>query len=158
MGVTDSGTLHHTCFVVNDLEKAAKALADSLAIKPWGVWTIEPQNCTVHGKGVPFSFRVAIAQIGSSNYELIEPVSGDSVYVEHLRSKGEGFHHTCIAYETREAMQSAKAELSRQGRDMIQSGGLGELGEFCYFEIAETGTILELLYLTELPPPEKTIE
>ena len=57
-----------------------------------------------------------------------------------------------------EAMQSAKAELSRQGRAMVQSGGLGEMGEFCYFEIAETGTILELLYLTELPPPEKTIE
>ena len=41
---------------------------------------------------------------------------------------------------------------------MIQSGSLGELGEFCYFEISETGALLELLYLTGVPPPEKTIE
>lgn len=54
----------------------------------------------MHGRNVPFSLRIAIAPIRSSNYELIEPVSGDSVYVEHLQSKGEGFHHTCIAYQT----------------------------------------------------------
>ncbi|NNF04539.1 MAG: VOC family protein [Rhodothermales bacterium] len=158
MSVTDSGTLHHTCFVVNDLEKAAQRLADTLGIKPWGVWTIQPVSGTLRGRDASFSFRVAIAQVGGSSYELIEPVSGDSVYVEHLRSNGEGFHHTCIAYETREAMQSARDELTRQGREMVQSGDLGETGEFCYFDIAETGALLELLYLAELPPPDMTIE
>lgn len=158
MGVMDLGTLHHTCFVVNDLEKTAQALADSLAVKPWNVWTIEPEECRVRGRSVPFSLRIAIAQIGSSHYELIEPVDGDSVYVEHLRVKGEGFHHTCISYQTREAMEKAKAELMRQGREVVQSGSLGEMGEFIYFEIPEIGAPLELLYLKELPPPEKTIE
>lgn len=158
MAVKDPGTLHHTCFVVHDLEKAAKSLADQLAIKPWNVWTIEPASGTVHGKEMPFSFRVALAQVGDSNYELISPVAGKSVYVEQLQSKGEGFHHTCILYDSREAMREAKAELTRQGRTMIQSGDLGELGEFCYFDIAEIGAALELLYLKDLPPPEKTIE
>jgi len=157
MGITDAGTFHHTCFVVSDLEGVAKKLADSLSIGPWGVWTIEPDVCNVRGRDVPFSFRVALAQVGSASYELIEPVSGESVYAEHLRSRGEGFHHTCIAYETLEAMRSARAELTRQGREMIQSGRIGELVEFCYFEIQETGTVLELLYLSELPPPDKTI-
>ena len=157
MGVADGGTLHHTCFVVHDVEKAAKALAISLSIKPWKVWTIEPVETTVRGKAVPFSFRVALAQVGGSNYELISPHSGKSVYVEHLKSHGEGFHHTCIAYGTLEAMQAARDELSTQGRELIQSGSLGELGEFCYFDIPETGAVLELLYLKELPPPEKTI-
>jgi len=54
-------------------------------------------------------------------------------------------------------MHAAQDELLKQGRDMIQSGSLGELGEFCYFDIAETGAALELLYLKELPPPEMTI-
>ena len=115
------------------------------------------ESGTLHGRDVPVSFRIAIAQVGTAAYELLEPVAGESVYVEHLRTKGDGFHHTCIAYETLEAMQSARAELIRQGSEMVQGGSLGELGEFSYFDMPETGSILELLYLTELPPPEMTI-
>jgi hypothetical protein len=157
MAVTDSGTLHHTCFVVHDLEKAAQALADSLGVV-WNVWTIEPETSTVHGRDVPFSFKVALAQVGGAALELIQPHTGRSVYVEHLESEGEGFHHTCIAFGTHEELQQAKAELETQGREMIQHGGLGELGEFCYFDMPETGGALELLFLSgALPPPEQTI-
>jgi len=157
VGVAASGTLHHTCFVVNDVEKTAAALAESLGIGPWSVWTIEPAASTVRGRDVPFTFRVAIAPVGDSNYELLAPHTGESIYVEHLKAHGEGFHHTCIAYPSLEALREAKAELTRQGRELVQSGDLGEQGEFCYFDIAETGALLELLYLKELPPPEKTI-
>jgi hypothetical protein len=121
------------------------------------VWTIEPEVCLVHGKDVPFSFRVALAPVGASNFELIEPHTGDSVYLEHLNSKGEGFHHACVIYDTLKAMQVAKEELLTQGREMVQFGGLGEVGEFGYFAIPETDTLLEVLYLSELPPPEMTI-
>src|SRR5579872_3211068 len=120
MKITGSGTLHHTCFVVRDVEKTAAALADS-GIGPWGIWTIEPAATTVRGQDVPFSFRIAFAQVGGSNYELLAPHDGESIYVEHLATKGEGFHHTCIAYPSREAMGEARAELARQGRTMVQS-------------------------------------
>jgi hypothetical protein len=88
---------------------------------------------------------------------LVAPKEGGSIFVDHLEANGEGFHHTCLAYATREAMQEAKAELLRQGREMVQSADMGELGEFWYFEIPELGSLLELLYVSELPPPEKTI-
>jgi hypothetical protein len=155
--ITDSGTtLHHTCFVVHDVEETAAALAES-GIGPWGVWTIEPVATTVRGRDVPFSFRIAFASVGGSNFELLAPHEGESIYVGHLEANGEGFHHTCIAYPNREAMREAKAELMRQGREIVQSADMGELGEFCYFDIPEMGALLELLYVTELPPPEKTI-
>jgi hypothetical protein len=156
--MTTDATLHHTSFVVRDIEKAAKALRQSLGIGPWNCWTIAPDECTVRGQDVKYSFKVALAQIGGSSYELIEPDTGESVYVEHLAQRGEGFHHTCIGFATHQAMLSAKARLISEGREMVQTGRMGGIGEFCYFEIAETGSLVELMYLGELPPPEKTIE
>jgi Glyoxalase/Bleomycin resistance protein/Dioxygenase superfamily len=157
MKITESGaTLHHACFVVRDVEKTAAALAES-GIGPWAVWTIEPVVSTVQGREVAVSFRIALASVGGSNFELLAPDKGESIFVGHLQANGEGFHHTCIAYPSREAMREAKAELERQGREMVQSADLGDLGELCYFDIPEIGALLELLYVTELPPPEKTI-
>ena len=51
----------------------------------------------------------------------------------------------------------AKSELLDQGREFIQGGSVGDAAEFAYFMIPEVGSIVELLYLGELPPPEKTI-
>ena len=75
-----------------------------------------------------------------------------------MEKHGESFHHTCIAYASHEDLQAAKAELLGQGREMIQNGGALGAFEFCYFDMAETGSVLEVLWLGELPPPEKTIE
>jgi hypothetical protein len=157
MGVVDSGALHHTCFIVHDVEKTAQAMSESLAIGPWNVWTIEPTESTVRGEARPFSFRVALAEVGGCSYELLAPLTGESEYTEHLERHGEGFHHTCLIYPSLEAMRGAKAELVKQDRELVQSGSLGDAAEFAYFMIPEIGSILELLYLGELPPPETTI-
>ena len=157
MSTAANATLHHVGFVVHDVEKTARDLADSLGIGPWGVSTIEPATTTVRGRDVPFTFRIAIAPVGDSHYELVAPLTGDSLYVEHLERHGEGFHHTCFTYPTHEALLETKAQLTRQGRELVQGGAFGDAGEFCYFEIAELGSILELLWLAEFGPPEKTI-
>jgi len=157
MGVASSGVLHHTCFVVRDVAKTANALVESLGIAPWNIWTIEPTEATVHGKAASFSFRVALAEVGGGTYELLSPVSGDTVYEEHLAKHGEGFHHTCLAYPSLESLQAAKSELSDQGREMIQGGSVGDAVAFFYFHIPEINSVVELLYLGEMPAPEMTI-
>ena len=156
MRVTESGTIHHVGIVVHDVEKSATALEAS-GIGPWAIWTIEPAATIVRGQDVPFTFEVGFAAVGDSNFELIAPVEGESIYVDFLQTNGEGMHHTCVAYSSREALHAAKAELTRQGRELVQSADMGELGEFCYFQMPELGSLLELLYVTELPPPHKTV-
>jgi hypothetical protein len=156
MPVSNSATLHHTCILVKDLELSAEKLAKSLSVV-WNIWTITPDHCFVNGEPSPFSFRAAFAQVGGATLELISPNSGKSVYDEHLKSKGEGYHHCCFAYADLESMQSAKVELQSQGYKMIQHGYTEGVFEFCYFELTEPNMLLELLYLKELPPPEKTI-
>ena len=151
--------LHHTCFLVRDLEGTAQQLSDALGIGPWNVWTIEPAECYVHGEPSPFSFRVALATIGGGTFELIAPHSGHSVYDDHLARHGAGFHHTCLVYPSMEAVRAAKAELRRQGREVIQGGWAGDVFDFAYVPFPEIGSVVELLYLdaSKLPTPEAVI-
>ena len=151
--------LHHTCFVVRDLEGAARALSDSLGIGPWNIWTIEPAETRIRGVPVTMSFRVALPELGGGSYELITPHSGQSGYVEHLDRQGEGFHHTCLVYPTLEAVREAKAMLLEQGREMLQEGSGGEVFDFAYFDFPEIGSPIEVLFLdaAQLPPPEAVI-
>lgn len=159
MAVPKPAALHHTCFVVRDLESTARALSDSLGIGPWNVWTITPTESRVHGIMSPFSFKVALTAVGGGTYELISPDTGASVYDEHLERHGEGFHHTCLVYPSLEAVRIVKAELARQGRALIQEASAGDLFEFGYFMFPEIGSAVEVLYLDleKLPPPEMVI-
>jgi catechol 2,3-dioxygenase-like lactoylglutathione lyase family enzyme len=151
--------IHHTCFLVRDLEGTAQRLSDSLGIGPWNIWTIAPAVCNVRGKETPFSFRVALTTVGGGTFELITPHTGRTIYDEHLEQHGEGFHHTCLFYPSLEAVRAAKAELQRQGRELVQDGSAGDVFDFGYFHFPEIDSLVELLYLdpTKLPPPEAVI-
>jgi hypothetical protein len=68
-------------------------------------------------------------------------------------------HHTCVVYPTIDAVREAKAELLRQGREIIQEGSAGDVFDLGYFSFPEIGSVVELLYLdaAQLPPPEVVI-
>jgi catechol 2,3-dioxygenase-like lactoylglutathione lyase family enzyme len=151
--------LHHTCFLVRDLEGTAQRLADALGIGPWNVWTITPAECRVRGQVSPFSLRVALATVGGGTFELITPHSGRSVFEEQLERQGEGFHHTCLVYPSLEAVREARTEFLRQGRELVQEGSGGDVFQFAYFHFREIGSLIEVLYLdpSKLPAPEKII-
>ena len=153
---TSTALLHHSCFLVYDLEKSAQKLADALSTT-FHFWTIEPQTCTVRGKASPFSFRIALADMGDATIELLTPRTGYSVYYDHLREKGEGFHHCCLVYPTLAEMQKAKESYEARGFEMIQHAETPETFEFCYFDLTEAKLIMELLYLSGLPDPEQSL-
>ncbi len=152
--------LHHTCFLVRDLEGTAQRLSDALGIGPWNIWTITPAECRVHGQVSPFSFRVALATVGGGTFELITPHSGRSVFDEQLEQHGEGFHHTCLVYPSLEAVREAKAELQGQGRELVQEASAGDVFDFGYFRFPEIGSLVEVLYLdpAKLPAPDAVIQ
>jgi catechol 2,3-dioxygenase-like lactoylglutathione lyase family enzyme len=159
MGAPRPATFHHTCFLVRDLEGTAQNLSNTLGIDEWNIWTITPAESKVRGKPSAFSFRVAMGSIGGGTFELITPHTGASVYDDHLAAKGEGFHHICMVYSSIEDVREAKAELVRQGRELIQEGSAGNVFDFSYFEFPEIGSAVELLYLdaSQLPPPEAVV-
>lgn len=66
MPIPAPAALHHTCFLVRDLEGTAQRLADSLGIAAFEVRTIVPAWSRVHGKECPFTFRVALGMVGGA--------------------------------------------------------------------------------------------
>ena len=151
--------LHHTCFLVRDLEGTAQRLSDALAIGPWNIWTITPSESRVRGHVHPFSFRVALATVGGGTFELVTPHRGRSIFDEHLEQHGDSFHHTCLIYSSMDAVRAAKAELQAQKRELVQEATGGDVFYFGYFRFPEIGSLVEVLYLdpTRLPAPEAVI-
>jgi len=82
--------------VVRDLQKAVDNYWSALGIGPWSIVRIEPpllRDVTLRGKPVVASMLAAIAQSGSIQLELIQPLEGPSIWKEFLEERGEGIHH-----------------------------------------------------------------
>ena len=75
MAAPKPAALHHTCFLVRDLEGTAQRLLDALGIDLWNIWTIEPAHCMVRGQERPFSFHVALTTVGAALLSSLRPTA-----------------------------------------------------------------------------------
>ncbi len=93
-----SRNIYQVAWVTRDLEKSMKAWVEHLKVGPWRVYRFNNEtvkNLRVGGTLVdePFEFRIAISWIGDMEVELIQPVSGPTIYQRFIDEKGEGLHH-----------------------------------------------------------------
>ncbi len=141
--------------VVRDLQKSMEAYWKLLGIGPWRIYTYAPpmlRESVVRGRRVDYSMRIACAQAGPTQLELIEPLEGPSIYKEHLALKGEGLHH--IQSRVEEDIGVVLAAFAARGIDVIMSGKFGE-GEFYYLDTEATlGLIYEIFQRRSRPDPE----
>ena len=75
------GDVRQLGYVVPDIHAAMRHWAEVLGIGPWfytGCNQIE--NGVINGKDAPFSVKIAIANSGDMQIELIEPVEGPTPY------------------------------------------------------------------------------
>lgn len=132
--------------VVEDIQKEMKRYWDILGLGPWRIHTYGPQtgmtNMTIHGRPQPYSMKLAIAYVGNTMWELIEPLEGPSVYKEFLRAKGKGLHHLQCA--VRDYQQAVEA-LEKKGIGSMMTG-TNPQATFNYLNTEkELGIILEIL-------------
>lgn len=151
--------VNQVALVVRDLDAAMRQYWELLGVGPWKVYTYGTplvRDMTYRGKPQEYRMRIALAYAGSTMIELIQPLSGNNVYVEHLDRKGEGLHHVGVFVPS---FDQAVADAKRQGFSVLQSGrGYGKLGDggFAYLDTEATlGLILELIEIPkERVPPE----
>jgi hypothetical protein len=138
--------------VVRDLEKAVREYATQLAIGPWTAYTLAPprlKDTVYHGERVDFSLRHALAWSGNVQFELVEPLSGPSIFADHLDRHGEGQQHVGRYVEDHPA---AVAEALRRGWTPLQSArGFGATGDGAFAYFAPTGDFSTVVELIEAP-------
>lgn len=146
--------------VVKDSEATARRYWEELGIGPWRFYTLDPTNTpgmTFRGEPVKHAFRAALASIGDVALELIEPLSGSSVYAEHLATHGEGLHHLAFAVED---YGRACEYLTSRGYGELQHGRPFDINDYSYFDTSGTLKVITELSSEEdkpFPPPEWTV-
>jgi methylmalonyl-CoA/ethylmalonyl-CoA epimerase len=99
--------------VVRDLDAAMRTYVHDYGIGPWDVYEFNPGNVAnmrEDGQPVERSWRLAVAQFGQVQWELIEPLDGESIYARFLAEKGEGVHHVGVAVPSFDETVAAQAE------------------------------------------------
>ena len=141
--------------VVRDLQKSMETYWGLLGIGPWKIYTYAPpmlREATVRGRRADYSMRVAHAQAGPTQLELIQPLDGPSIYQEHLATKGEGLHHIQSRIENH--IEQVLAAFAARGIGVLMGGKFGE-GEFYYLDTEPTlGVIYEIFQRKSRPAPD----
>jgi hypothetical protein len=145
-------TLEQIAWVVNDIKSAEKFFNDTMGVpqfaKMENVRAGDTQG-TYLGNPGDFQFDLYLAYSGNTMVELIQPISGQSIYRDFLSKRPEGgVQH--IAFTLPEAdLDAATAELTGKGYPVVQSLIL-PVARVVYFDTCkEIGVYSELIGLTE---------
>ena len=140
---------HHMAIVVRDIDKGVKHF------QSLGIATFQPEfmidsstftDYKVYGK-TPNTIdktRGRFVQIGSLQFELLQPVEGEPIYKEFLKSKGEGVHHFAFTVDD---LDEETAKLAKQGIPAITEVKFQGGGGFAYFDTRKVGNVIIELYM-----------
>jgi methylmalonyl-CoA/ethylmalonyl-CoA epimerase len=148
------------CLVTRDIRRTMDGMA-RLGIGPWAIYTFDPttvRDMTFRGRPAEYSMKLALTFNGNMMWEIIQPLTGPSIYTEFLDRHGEGIHHTAFHCGSM-GWEERVAEFERRGFAMIQSGLWQGIVPYAYFDTeAATGTAFELFIIPEgvtMPAPEE---
>jgi methylmalonyl-CoA/ethylmalonyl-CoA epimerase len=149
-------------FVVNNLEAGIERYRQMFGLTSWEVYTLAPpslKHLRYHGNPGQFSLRQAVAMSKDGmQYELIEPLTGPSIYHDFLELHGEGLHH--IACDYTGSFDEAISQFSQLDVVPVMQGHWGEI-RFAYMDTEKKiGTCVEIWDIPndyKFPIPEKIV-
>ena len=148
-------TVFQNAWVVDDVEAAAMRWVQEMGVGPFFLSEYVDVFGDVYYRGEPSSLnmKVALAQAGPVQIELIEPISEQCAYRDSVSPGTVGFHHVCVWTHDIDADTEYFASL---GYQVANSGTVGPTA-FAYYDTRPLmGCMLEVV--TKHPAIEARFE
>jgi methylmalonyl-CoA/ethylmalonyl-CoA epimerase len=130
-------TISQICVVVRDIRQALKSYTENCGWGPWNVYEYGPpllHDTMLRGEPADFRMIGAETKVNGLGFELIQPVSGPSIYQEFLDQHGEGVQHIACMQHSWDDSAALKEHWSARGADVLMYGRIGESIEFYYLD------------------------
>lgn len=113
--------------LVNDLEQYLEKLESVFGIGPFRIAEYPPKGTSpfreYRGKNGNFIAKFCFYHLGNIELELIQPISGDNIWQEHIDKHGQGIHHIKFLVPDHKPIEEY---LNENGYHIIQQGeGVG---------------------------------
>ncbi len=138
------GDLIQVAWVVRDLDLSMKRHWEVGGVGPWSVYEFSApkvRDYMYRGKPATHSCLIAVTWRNHVQYELMQPISGYSIYDEFLDAKGEGMHHIKLYFAD---CAKAVADYAAKGYGVIQSGRFDDDEHYYLDTEKDFGYIIEL--------------
>ena len=119
--------------VVKDVEKTVRTFADEYGIGPWNIYTLDSatvKEMEIGERRKDYRYKQATTYIGSTHFEIIEPLDDESIYAEFLRNYGEGIHHIAFSTDHDKTMEF----FHKKGKKAMQAGTICGKHKFSYVD------------------------
>ena len=124
--------------IVRDMDKAIEYY-EALGIGPFKSLDVTAIDRKVYGKPADdVKNLVRVAQMGQVEFELVQPVSGESVQKKSLKDRGEGIDHLGFFVDN---IDEEVANLVKKGFKVISSGKLVGGGGFAFLDTDKVGGV-----------------
>ncbi|QNO36890.1 VOC family protein [Protaetiibacter sp. SSC-01] len=135
-------------YVVPELRPAVERMARVLGVAEWNVWTYDGAYVPVRrylGEDADYTSVVAMPSYGPA-LEIIQPVTGPSIYTTFLDERGPGLHH--VGYYV-PSLAEARAHFAGLGIGEVLSGGghgVDGDGAYAFFDVRDVvGSYVEAI-------------
>jgi hypothetical protein len=135
--------------VVKDLDRTVKMLSEIFGMGPFRMITYPPggpeeAGLTLRGEPAQFSHRLAFANLGPIELEIVQPLTGESTLTEFLDEHGEGIQH--IRFNVDE-LQPVMDYLSTKGVQPLMAGnGIRQGTRWAHLDTADkVGFTVEIM-------------
>jgi hypothetical protein len=134
--------------LVADLDAAMRAAHDVAGLTPWMVYAMSAAKArTWEYRGRPGTFSMTAALHGDGpQVELVQPLTGPSIYHDWIADRGHGLHHLGFLVDD---LATSVRDMEAAGFEVIQQGtghGLAGDGGHAYFDtVATLGVLLEAI-------------